>query len=318
MNRGCSLLLGLGLAACSADRPSTPVLPTITLAPGSTSTAIPAPTEPGPGSGGGGFTSGTSSASGTRSTSSSASTSFTLSTTSGGQSSSAGQTSTVQDPTGPEVEEPDPKKPKARWTKGHGDIRIVWSEDKRALEPQVVLSDDAIVDGNPLVAGHELVFDPADLVVVLGHRMERPADQTGPELDPFCVAPGESMFFIPASPVKDKAVPFLGIANRLRDAAPVKGRRITYAFRGVKGPTAEPVHFSMWQFHANGIKFFASSCDGFDANDEMEFSWGHDHFSMGFSGPAGPWGLEVQAKAQLKDGRQTQVSFSVNFEFLAE
>lgn len=307
--------LMLGLAACSADRPSTQVLPTVTVPQGSTQGATTMSTKAGKGVGDSGITSGISTASMTSSTSLSLST---VSSSLGAQSSSPGQTSAPQDTAGPEAGKSIPKKPKVRWTKGHGDIRIVWSEAKKALEPQILLSDDAIVDGKPLLAGQELVFDPADLVVVLGHRMERPADQTGPELDPLCVAPGASMFFIPASPVKDKAVPFLGIANRLRDTAPVKGRRITYVFRGIHGPVDEPVHFSMWQFHAKGIKFFASSCDGFDVNDEVDFSWGHDHFSMGFVGPAGPWELEVQAKAELNDETQTQVSFSLNFEFLAQ
>lgn len=349
LNGVASIIVITQLAGCSARDPGGQTLPTVVLpaqstAPGvSTAGGATATAEPGPGAAT--STSGSTAPGGALPTTTEMESSSGLETTksdskassesdatiTSGSESTTGQDSTSSSPStdgqssspgssddGSDSDEPGDSQPsqRARWTKGHGDIQVVWDEAKGALVPQIHLSDDALVDGKLDPDGKDRVFSPAQVSVVLSHRIERQEAQAGAEFDPTCIGVGESMFFVPSVPVKDAPVPFLGIANRIRDSAPIHERRIVYAFQGIKGPNEAPVQFSMWQFQAKGLKFFASSCDGFDANDEMPFGWGHDHFDMGFAGPAGPWELSIRAKAKLDDGSSTHVDFTVHFEFL--
>lgn len=338
LTAGATLWLVGGLLACGSQDSGAQVLPTVTTPGPSTQAGLPsslgvtsAPLEPGPGSesttgAADAALPGSTGATGTQSSSvSSGSTSSSPQASSSDQSSSSQETSqgsgsmaqgsTDAGGTASDPKTPEPKS-RVRWTKGHGDVRINWDEGTQSLVPKIVISDDGIIDGKPVPDGQELVFDPAEVSVVLSHRIERGSAQGAAQFDPLCIPVGDSMFFVPSTPVKDAAVPFLGIANRIQSSSPVQEQHTTLAFRGIAGPSKEPVQFSLWQIQSTGITFFASSCDGFDQQDEMNLSWGHDHFDMGFAGPAGAWALSMQARSQLSDGSTTQVDFQVHFEFV--
>lgn len=195
-----------------------------------------------------------------------------------------------------------------RWTKGHGDIGIVYEAGVLAVHLHV--SAGSVVNGATLAQDEELPVDDTRIILAESGR------QTGgAALAPGTgVAEGEPLWVLPGTHSPNSGLPFLGFGAEELTPAEWTGD-LRFTLQEVVSPSGRG-NFAVYSTDGlGGFEFLMSTAQGgITAADHVKIvAGGHDHFFMSFSEP-GTWKVTLAASGQHAT-TGAQVSEPVTFTF---